>query len=133
MPDKAKAKINGKYVDIEVISPEEWEEMSHKERDSIRSFLSNPDVQKTVLFFAGTGMGIYRGVRGVLGNIPNPMGKRLKKALPWATASILGLVLAPSLGKTKNVIRVLAGAAGVKAAYELVMSGQSVTTQQVEV
>jgi hypothetical protein len=107
---RTKAKINGEIVDIEV--------MDEYEENKDRPFILNPRVQETALFVSGVGLGLYKGVKNMLGFIPNPTGERLQRALPWAFLSGLSFFLAPSLGKAKNVARVAGAGCAVKAAYE---------------
>jgi hypothetical protein len=108
MPEKVKVRINGKFVDAEMISPEE-----------AQNFFNNPRVQDTAMFVAGMGLGLYKGAKGLVGILPNPTKTRLSRAMPYAAASILSFVLAPALGKAKIFVRVGGALLAVKSGYEL--------------
>jgi hypothetical protein len=115
---RTKARINGEMVDVEIMEPE-YEEIDSSD-DEDKPFILNPRVQETALFVSGVGLGLYKGVKNMLGYIPNPTGERLQRALPWALLSGLSFFLAPSLGKAKNVARVAGAGCAVKAVYEYI-------------
>lgn len=117
MADNAKVKINGKWVNAEFYDPDEEDQRASKKNPP---FIADPRVQETVLFLAGMGVGIYKGIKTIAGYLPNPsLGYKIKKALPWAGLSAMTFVVAPACGGAKNVVRVGAGAAAAKALFEL--------------
>jgi hypothetical protein len=124
---KTKAKINGRIVDVEIMDSEYEEDIGED-----KPFILNPRVQETALFVSGVGLGLYKGVKNMLGFIPNPTGERLQRALPWALLSGLSFFLAPSLGKAKNIARVAGAGCAVKAVYEYVKRVKPDSTQKQE-
>lgn len=106
---RAQAVVNGKTIDVDIIEDEQKE----------RPLIANPRVQDTAIFISGMGLAVYKGVKELLGYIPNPTGARLKRALPWVAISGLSFFLAPSFGrKGKAVARVAGAGCAAKAIYE---------------
>jgi hypothetical protein len=116
---RTKAKVDGKYVDVEVMNQDsEYDSEYDSDREENRPPILNPRVQDTALFVSGVGLGLYKGAKELLGYIPNPTGERLRRALPWALLSGLSFFLAPSLGKGKTPVRIAGGSFAVKGIYE---------------
>ena len=110
MPEEIWAKVNGKRVRVERMSPDDI------------PFIANPRVQDTVAFMTGVGMGLYKGARNLAGYLPNTTGMKIKRAMPWGLGSVLTFFLAPACGKARNVVRAGGVLLAGKAVYEVVKS-----------
>ena len=126
MSQKIKTKVNGRIVEAEILSDDEYKDSIKKETPLI----ANPRIQQTALFISGVGLGLYKGIKSLLGYVPNPTGDRVKRALPWALLSGMAFFIAPSLGKGKTVARVAGGGLAIKAGYEFIKKPKTETVKE---
>jgi len=109
MGKPAYIKINGKTVKGEWLEPDEM------------PFIANPQVANTVMFIAGAGLAAMKAIRNISGVALNPpLRTKIQRALPWAFASGITLLVAPACGKAKNPLRVIAALLGLKAVNDYV-------------